>query len=329
MRRRDFVTLLGGATVTWPLAVRAQQGERARRIGVLLPFADDDPDAKTWLAAFQQGLQALGWEQGRNIEIEYRWTAGDPTRRTSYAVELAGIGFDLLFVTGSPELGELHRQTAMTPIVFAQVSDPVKLGILANLARPGGNITGYVNFEHSVGAKWLSLLKDTTPNVNRVAVIFDPRNLAMPSYLEAVKVAAPSFGISLTLADVRNATDIEHAITSFAQYPNGGMVVVPNAPTILHRDLIIGLAARYKLPAIYGYRLFTRSGGFISYGVDLADQYRQAASYVDRILKGAKPGDLPVQLPTKYELIVNLKTAKGLGLTLPEAFLQTADEVIE
>ena len=329
MRRREFIALLGGAAATWPLAARAQQSERARRIGVLCPFADDDVDAKTWFGAFQQGLHALGWEQGQNIRIEYRWAAGDQTRRASYAVELARGGFDLLFVVGGAELAELRRQTATIPIVFVQVSDPVKLGIITNLAHPGNNITGYVGAEHSIGAKWLSLLKDTAPIVSRVAVIFDPQNPSMPPYLEAIKTAAPSFGISLTLADVRNATDIERAITPFAQHPNGGMIVLPNAVTQLHRDLIIGLAAQYKLPAIYSYRLFTRSGGFISYGVDLADQYRQAASYVDLILKGAKAGDLPVQLPTKYELIVNLKTAKALGLTIPEAFLQTADEVIE
>jgi putative ABC transport system substrate-binding protein len=329
MRRRNFIVGLASTTGAWPLTARAQQNQRTRRIGVLLPFADDDTDARTWLAAFQQGLHALGWEQARNIEIEYRWTAGDPTRRASYAVELAKTSFDLFLVAGSPELAELHRQTVAIPIVFVQVSDPVRLGIITNLAHPGGNITGYVNFEHSVGAKWLSLLKDTAPNVSRVAVIFDPQNFSMTPYLEAVKAAAPSFGISLTLADVRDAADIERAIAPFAQQPGGGMIVLPNAVTILHHGLIIGLAARYKLPAIYSYRLFTRSGGFISYGVDLADQYRQAASYVDLVLKGAKPSDLPVQLPTKYELIVNLKTAKALGLTIPEAFLQTADEVIE
>jgi putative tryptophan/tyrosine transport system substrate-binding protein len=329
MRRREFIKLLSGAACACPLAARAQQSERARRIGVLLPFADDDSDAKTWLAAFQQGLRALGWEEGRNIRIEYRWAAGDQTRRVSYAVELTKIGLDLLFAVGSPELAELHRQTATTPIVFVQVSDPVKLGIITNLAHPGGNITGYVNFEHSVGAKWLSLLKDTVPNVSRVSIIFDPQNLAMTPYLEAVKAAAPTFGISLTLGDVRNANEIERAIKSFAQQPNGGLIVLPNAVTLLHRELIIGLAAQHKLPAIYGYRLFTKSGGFISYGVDLVDQYRRAASYVDLILKGAKPGDLPIQLPTKYDLIINLKTAKTLGLTIPEAFLQTADEVIE
>jgi len=329
MRRREFISFVGSTAVAWPLAARAQQSQRARRIGVLCPFADDDVDAKTWFGAFQQGLHALGWEQGQNIRIEYRWAAGDQTRRASYAVELARGGFDLLFVVGGAELAELRRQTATIPIVFVQVSDPVKLGIITNLAHPGNNITGYVGAEHSIGAKWLSLLKDTAPIVSRVAVIFDPQNPSMPPYLEAIKTAAPSFGISLTLADVRNATDIERAITPFAQHPNGGMIVLPNAVTQLHRDLIIGLAAQYKLPAIYSYRLFTRSGGFISYGVDLADQYRQAASYVDLILKGAKAGDLPVQLPTKYELIVNLKTAKALGLTIPEAFLQTADEVIE
>ena len=329
MRRREFIAFVGCTVAARPVAARAQQSERARRIGVLCPFADDDVDAKTWFGAFQQGLHALGWEQGQNIRIEYRWAAGDQTRRASYAVELARGGFDLLFVVGGAELAELRRQTATIPIVFVQVSDPVKLGIITNLAHPGNNITGYVGAEHSIGAKWLSLLKDTAPIVSRVAVIFDPQNPSMPPYLEAIKTAAPSFGISLTLADVRNATDIERAITPFAQHPNGGMIVLPNAVTQLHRDLIIGLAAQYKLPAIYSYRLFTRSGGFISYGVDLADQYRQAASYVDLILKGAKAGDLPVQLPTKYELIVNLKTAKALGLTIPEAFLQTADEVIE
>ena len=326
--RRKFIAALGGATV-WPLTARAQQGERMRRIGVLLPFADGDSEANTWLAAFQQGLKTLGWEQNRNIRIDYRWTAGDQTRRMTYATELAGMGTDLLFVAGSPELAELHRQTAAIPIVFVQVSDPIDLGIITNLAHPGGNITGYVNFEHSIGAKWLGLLKDTAPNVSRVAVIFDPQNLAMTPYLEAVKAAAPSFGIQLALADVRNANDIGRAIDAFAQQPKGGMIVLPNAVTILHRDLIIALATQYKLPAIYSYPLFTRSGGLISYGVDLVDQYRRAASYVDLILKGSKPGDLPVQLPTKYVLIINLKTAKALGLTIPEAFLQTADEVIE
>jgi putative tryptophan/tyrosine transport system substrate-binding protein len=329
MRRRDFIKGIVGSATVWPLAARAQQAERMRRIGVLVPFADDDAEAKTWLAAFQQGLHALGWEQNRNIRIVYRWTAGDPIRRSTYATELVEMGSDLLFVAGSPELAELHRRTATAPIVFVQVSDPVNLGIIANLAHPGGNITGYANFEHSVGAKWLSLLKDTVPNVSRVAIIFDPQNLAMTPYLEAVKAAAPSFGIQLTLADVRGANDIGRAIGAFAQEPGGGMIVLPNAVTVLHRDLIIALATRYKLPAIYSYRLFTRSGGFISYGVDLGDQYRQAASYVDLILKGRKPGDLPVQFPTKYVLVVNLKAAKALGLTIPEPFLQTADEVIE
>ena len=329
MRRREFISFVGSTAVAWPLAARAQQSERARRIGVLCPFADDDVDAKTWFGAFQQGLHALGWEQGQNIRIEYRWAAGDQTRRASYAVELARGGFDLLFVVGGAELAELRRQTATIPIVFVQVSDPVKLGIITNLAHPGNNITGYVGAEHSIGAKWLSLLKDTAPIVSRVAVIFDPQNPSMPPYLEAIKTAAPSFGISLTLADVRNATDIERAITPFAQHPNGGMIVLPNAVTQLHRDLIIGLAAQYKLPAIYSYRLFTRSGGFISYGVDLADQYRQAASYVDLILKGAKAGDLPVEQPTQLELVINLKTAKALGLTISRDFLLIADEVIE
>jgi putative ABC transport system substrate-binding protein len=236
---------------------------------------------------------------------------------------------DVLFAAASPALVALNRETRSLPIVFVQVSDPVKLGFVASLARPGGNITGFVNFEHPIGGKWLDLLKDTAPGRTRVAVIFDPDNPSQPAYLQAIEAAAPSFGVQLTRAEVRNAAEIEHAINAFAQQPNGALLVAPNAVTILHRDLIIALAARHRLPAVYPYRFFATSGGFISYGVDLRELYRQAASYVDRILKGAKPGDLPIQLASKFELVVNLKTAKALGLTIPEPFLQHADEVIE
>jgi putative ABC transport system substrate-binding protein len=236
---------------------------------------------------------------------------------------------EVIFAATTPALGALHRENRSLPIVFVQVSDPVKLGFVANLARPGGNITGFTTFEYPIGGKWLELLKDTAPGSSRVAVLHDPNNPSQAAYLQGLEAAAPTFGVQLTRADVRNAADIERAINDFAQQPNGALVVAPTAVTILHRDLIIALAARHRLPAVYPYRYFVTGGGFISYGVDLADQYRQAAGYVDRILKGAKPGDLPVQLSSKFELVVNLKTAKALGLSIPEPFLQAADEVIE
>jgi len=294
MNRRKFIALLGGGAVAWPLAARAQQ-ERTRRIGVLMTSADSDPEAQTWTAAFKEGLQSP----------------------------------DVIFAGATPALVALQRETRSLPIVFAQVSDPVKLGLVASLAQPGGNITGFAIFEHAIAGKWLELLKDTAPGRTRMAVLFDPNNPASAPYVQAVEAGAPSFGVQLTLTEVRSRDEIERAINAFAQQPNGALIVVPNILTILHRDLIIALAARHGLPAVYPYRFFASSGGFISYGVDLADQYRQAATYVDRILKGAKPGDLPVQLANKFELVVNLKTAKALGLTIPEPFLQGANEVIE
>jgi putative tryptophan/tyrosine transport system substrate-binding protein len=329
MKRRQFITLLGGAAIAWPLAARAQQAERVRRVGVLTAFAESDPEAKAWLRAFQEGLHRLGWEQGRNIRIEYRLPGSDQDRQRTDAAELVGMTPDVLFAASTAALSALNRATRSLPIVFVQVSDPVKLGFVASLARPGGNITGFASFEHRIGGKWLDLLKDTAPGRKRVAIIFDPDNPSQIAYLEAIEAAAPSFGVQLTRADVRNAAEIERAINAFAQQPNGALLVAPNAVTILHRDLIIALAARHRLPVVYPYRFFATNGGFISYGVDLPDLYREAASYVDRILKGAKPGDLPVQLASKLELVVNLKTAKALGLTIPEPFLQHADEVIE
>ena len=329
MRRRAFISLLGGAAATWPLAARAQQAERMRRVGVLTALADNDPEAMAWLKAFQEELQRLGWEQGRNIRIELRSAGSDQHRLRTGAAELVAMTPDVLFANATPALVALNSETRSLPIVFVQVSDPVKLGFVANLARPGGNVTGFANFEHPIGGKWLDLLKDTAPGMSRVAVILDPDNASQIAYWQGIEAAAPSFRVQLTRIDVRNAAEIEDAINAFAQQPNGALLVAPNAVTIFHRDLIIALAAQHRLPAIYPYRLFAASGGFISYGVDLPDLYRQAASYVDRILKGAKPGDLPVQLASKFELVVNLKTAKALGLTIPEPFLQQADEVIE
>jgi putative ABC transport system substrate-binding protein len=328
-RRRAFITLLGGAAAAWPLAARAQQSDRARRIGVLTPFAKDDQEAKAWLTAFQEGLQQLGWAQSRNVSIDYRWADDDWDRLGTYAAELVRMAPDVLFAAATPALEALRQQTRSLPIVFVQVSDPVKLGFVANLARPGGNITGFTNFEHPIGGKWLELIRDTAPGAMRVLVIFEPDIPAQLAYLQAIEAAAPTFRVELIRAGVRNAAEIEREIDAFAQEPKGALIVVPSALGIAHRDLIVALAARHHLPAIYPYPVFARSGGFISYGVDLADLYRRAASYVDRILKGAKPGDLPIQLPTKFELIVNLKTAKALGLTIPEPFLQHADEVIE
>jgi putative tryptophan/tyrosine transport system substrate-binding protein len=329
VRRRDFITLLGGAATSWPLAARAQQGERVRRVGVLLGFAESDSEAKAWLAAFEEGLQKLGWSQGRNLRIDYRWAGNDEARLRSYAAELVGAAPDVLFTSTGLALVALNRETRSLPIVFVQVADPVKLGFVETLARPGGNITGFTTFEYSIGGKWLELLKDTAPGSTRVAVMFDPRNPTQAQYVQGIEASAPSFGVQLTLAAVRDAGEVERAIDAFAQQPNGALIVVPNIVTLLHRDLIVALAARHRLPAVYAYRVYATAGGFMSYGIDLAEVYQRAASYVDLILKGAKPGELPVQLSAKFELVVNLKAAKALGLTIPEPFLQRADEVIE
>jgi putative ABC transport system substrate-binding protein len=327
--RRKFIALLGCAAAACPLAARAQQGERMRRIGVLLGFDESDADAKAWLAAFEEGLQKLGWSQGRNLRIEYRWAGNDEARLKSYAAELVGAAPDVLFTATGLALVALNRETRSLPIVFVQVADPVKLGFVESLARPGGNITGFTTYEYPIGSKWLELLKDTAPSTTRVAVIFDPRNPTQAQYVQGVEASTPSFGVQLTLAPVRDAAELERAIDAVAQQPNGGLIVAPNIVTILHRELIVALAARHRLPAVYPYRMFTTAGGFMSYGIDLAEIYRRAASYVDLILKGAKAGELPVQLSAKFELVVNLKAAKALSLTIPEPFLQRADEVIE
>jgi putative tryptophan/tyrosine transport system substrate-binding protein len=326
--RRELIAALGVAA-TWPLVARAQQ-DQMRRIGVLSVFTESDPEPRAWIAAFEEGLQRLGWRRDRNIRIDYRWAGDRLDHLRTGPAELVRMTPDVLFAAATPALAALDRETRSLPIVFVQVSDPVRLGFVASLARPAGNITGFVNFEHPIAGKWLDLLKDTAPGRSRVAVILDPVNpLSQTAYWEAIEAAAPSFGVQLTRAEVRDADEIERAISAFAQQPNGALLVVPGAVSIHHCGLIIDLVARHRLPAVYPYRLFATSGGLISYGVDVPDLYREAASYVDRILKGAKPGDLPVQLATKFELVVNLKTAKALGLTISESFLQHADEVIE
>ena len=327
MKRRHFITLLSGAAA-WPVVARAQS-EQMRRIGFLTTLSDTDPEVKGWLTAFHAEMQKLGWTLGRNFSMEYRWPGSNEQRLRSAAAELVKMAPDLIFVAATPALAALHRASQSLPIVFVQVSDPVKLGFVGSLTRPGGNITGFSTFEYPIGGKWLELLKDTAPGRTRVAVLLDPDNPSHVAYLQGVETAAATFGVQLTRADVHNAAEIERAINDFAQQPNGALVVAPTAVTLLHRDLIIALAARHRLPAVYPYRYFTTSGGFISYGVDLAEHYRQAAGYVDRILKGAKPGELPVQLSSKFELVINLKTAKALGLTIPQTLLLRADQVIE
>ena len=326
MRRREFIALLGGAAAAWPVVARAQ--ERVRKIGVLMGFAENDADAQVWIKAFEGELQKLGWQQSRNLSIDLRWPGVDADRLQAAAKEMVSGKPDVILAGSTIAAVPLMKATQTLPIVFVQVSDPVKLGLVSNLARPNGNLTGFVNFEHAIGGKWLELIRDTAPGVNRVAVIHDPDNISQAPYVQAVEASAPSFGVQVTRAGVRDAAEIERAINAFAN-PKGALIVVPSGLTITNRASIVALANRYRLPAVYPYRLFASEGGFVSYGVDLAELYRGAAGYVDRILRGAKPAELPVQLPTKYELVVNLKTAKALGLTVPVPFLQRADEVIE
>jgi ABC-type uncharacterized transport system substrate-binding protein len=328
IRRREFITLIGGAAA-WPLAARAQQGKRIRRVGVLMPYDANDPQTQARNAAFLQGLQQMAWSVGSNVQIDYRWSAGneDDTRR--YATELVSLTPDVIFTSGSAAVGPLQRATRTVPIVFAQVPDPVGAGFVESLARPGGNITGFTPFEYGIGAKWLELLKQITPGVTRVAVIRDAAITAGIGLWGAIQSVSPSFGVELRPVDVRDAGEIERAVGTFAGSPNGGLILTGSALAILHRDLIIALAARHRLPAVYYERYFAVAGGLVSYGSDSVEQFRLAAGYVDRILKGEKPADLPVQAPTKYNLVINLKTAKAMGLSVPETLLARADEVIE
>jgi putative ABC transport system substrate-binding protein len=329
MKRREFIALLGGAAAAWPVAARAQQGEPMRRIGVLMSTGADDPEGQARLAAFQQGLQQLGWTVGRNVRIDSRWPAGDSERLRRYAAELVALSPDVILATGSAATGPLLQATRTVPIVFVIVPDPVGAGFVNSLSRPGGNATGFIQFEYGISGKWLELLKQIAPAVTRAAILRDAAISAGIGQFGAIQAVAPSVGVEVSPVNVRDADEIERAITDFARSANAGLIITGSALAVVHRHLIITLAAKHRLPAVYFQRILVADGGLISYGADTLDQYRRAVSYVDRILKGEKPADLPVQSPTKYELVVNLKTAKALGLEMPATVLARADEVIE
>jgi putative tryptophan/tyrosine transport system substrate-binding protein len=328
MRRRAFISLLGGAAAAWPLAARAQQGERMRRIGVLVPQDQDSPVAQARIAALLQELQRLGWT-GRNVRIDIRWAGAEVENIRKHAAELAALAPDVILANGSVVVTPLLQATRTVPIVFVVVPDPVGAGFVDSLARPGGNATGFVQFEYGLSGKWLELLKEVAPRLTRAAVLRDAAIPAGTGQFGAIQSVAPSVGLEVSPVNIRDASEIERAVGAFARSANGGLIVTGSALAQLHRNLIITLAARYKLPAIYFERFFVTAGGLISYGPDLVDQYRRAGDYVDRILKGEKPADLPVQAPTKYETVINLKTAKALGLEIPQTVLARADEVIE
>jgi putative ABC transport system substrate-binding protein len=329
MRRREFITLLGGAAAAWPLAARAQQRERMRRVGVLMHLAADDPEGQSRVAAFLQGLQEAGWAVGRNVNIDVRWAAGEADRYRRYAMEIVALRPDVILTSASPSIRAMQQATRTVPIVFVLVPDAVGTGIVDSLSRPGGNSTGFTSTELGMSVKWLELLKEIAPKMTRAAVLRDPADATAIGQFGAVKGAAPSFGVEISPIGVGSAEEIERGITAFAREPNGGLIVLPLPMTVIHRNLIIKLAAQHRLPNVYNSRFFAAEGGLVSYGADVLDQYRRTASYVDRILKGEKPGDLPVQAPTKYELVINLKTAKALGLDVPPSLLARADEVIE
>jgi putative ABC transport system substrate-binding protein len=328
MRRREFMTVLGGAAIGWPLAARAQ-GERMRRIGVLMGIAESDPARQSFVTAFTEALQELGWSSGRNIHIEYRWGAGDAERIRDFARELVEMQLDLIVGHTTPVVAALKAQTRTVPIVFTQVSDPVGSGFIDGFAKPGGNITGFTNLESSMGSKLGELLKEVAPAITRVAVMFNPDTAPDRGsyFLRPVEAAAPSLHVEVIAAPVHNDAEIESAITTLA--PGSGLVVMPDVFILAHREQILALADRHRLPAAYAYRLFAASGGLLSYGTDLADLFRRTAPYVDRILNGTKPAELPVQQPTKFELVINLRTAKALGLNVPLSLQAGADEIIE
>jgi putative ABC transport system substrate-binding protein len=328
VRRRDFITLVGGAAA-WPIAASGQQREPMRRIGVLMNLSVDDPEGLSRLAAFHQGLQEGGWMVGRNLRIDYRWGAGDPELFRRYAMELVALMPDVILAGSGATISWLLQSTRNVPIVFVQTPDPVGAGFVASLAHPGGNVTGFTNFEFSMGGKFLGVLKEIAPRVTRIAVLRDPADFAGIGQWAAIQTAAASLGAEVASVGMHEADEIEHGITAFANGPNRGLIVTGSALAAVHRELIITLAARHRLPTIYPFRYFVSSGGLISYGPDTIDQFRGAAGYVDRILKGEKPADLPVQNPTKFEMAINLKTAKALGLDVPATVLARADEVIE
>jgi putative ABC transport system substrate-binding protein len=328
VNRRQFITLLGGAAAAWPISVRAQQG--VRRIGIVMNLAEDDPEGQARVAAFLQGLQEAGWIVGRNAQIDIRWgLAGDPERIRKNVTELVALAPDAIFATTFPIVAALQQATRTVPIVFGGLIDPVGAGLVASLARPGGNTTGFAAFEYGLSVKWLELLKQIAPRVTRVAILRDSLTPVGIGQLAAIQGVAPSFGVELTPLVVRDAGEIEPAVAAFMRGPNDGLIVTIGSLTDAHRDALGKLAARHRLPAVYPFPFFVRSGGLISYGPDIIDSYRRAAGYVDRILKGEKPADLPVQQPTKIDLAINLKAAKALGLTVPDTLLARADEVIE
>jgi putative ABC transport system substrate-binding protein len=329
MRRREFIRIIAGSAAVLPLATFAQQPERMRRIGVLMPGAADDAEYQTRMAAFLQELQRLGWSDGRNVRIDSRWAAGDANLIRKYAAELIALAPDVILAPGSTSVGPLLQATRTVPIVFTTLLDPVGAGFVDSLARPGGNATGFIAFEYGLSGKWLELLKQIAPSLTRVAILRDPATAAGIGQFAAIQSVAPSFAVELRPIDMREVGEIERAVTTFARSSNGGLIVTAGSGSAIHGDLIITLAARHKLPAIYGDRHFVTGGGLISYGPNRVDQYRQAAGYIDRVLKGEKPADLAVQAPTKYELVINRKTAKALGLTVPPTLLASADEVIE
>jgi len=329
LHRRAFITLLGAATAAWPLTARAQRGEKMRRIGVLVGLGADDSQAQARNAAFLQGLGERGWIVGRNLQIDYRWGGGNARRYRRQAAELVALAPELIVAMGGSVVGPLLQTTRTVPLVFLQVTDPVSSGYVASLARPGGNATGFALFESGISAKWLELLKEIAPRVTRAAVLRDPTVPVGLGQLGAIQSLAPSLKVDISPLGVRDARDIEHAITAFARGSSDGLIVLPSVPTVIHRTLIVTLAAQRKLPAVYPYRFYAAAGGLICYGPDEIEQYRQAAGYVDRILKGEKPSDLPVQTPTKFEMVINLKTAKTLNLEIPSTVLARADGVIE
>jgi putative ABC transport system substrate-binding protein len=329
LKRREFVILLGSAATAWPLLARAQQADRVRRIGVLMNLAESDPESQARIAAFREGLGKLGWNEGREVRIEYRWAGGDADRSRAYASDLVKLKPDVILAGATPSLASLQQETSSVPIVFAQVADPVGAGFVSSLAHPGGNITGFALFEYAIAAKWLELLKEIAPQVTRVAIVHDPENPEAKEYLPVIEAAAQSLGVQVFHSVVRDATEIQRAIEEFTREPNGGLIPLPGPLMGVHRDLIISLTKRRRLPSVFAWRYYPIGGGLASYGVELLDLYRRAASYVDRILKGEKPGDLPVQQATKFELVINLKTAKALGLDPPLSLLARTDEVIE
>jgi putative ABC transport system substrate-binding protein len=329
MKRREFITLASGAVASWPLAARAQQGERVRRVGMLLPATAEDSEYPVLVNAFVRELQQLGWTEGRNVRIETRWAGGGADINRRYAEELVALAPDVIMAAGNSAAGPLLRVTRAIPVVFTIVPDPVGAGLVDSLARPGGNATGFTSFAYDIGGKWLELLKECAPRVTRVAVIRDSTTTAGVGQWSAIQTAAPSFGVQASPINLRDARELERTISTFARSANGGLIVTSSGLAITHREMIVMQAARHRLPAVYYSRAFVSAGGLISYGSNRVDQFRSAAGYVDRILKGEKPADLPVQAPTKYELVINLKTAKALGLTVSPTLLARADEVIE